>query len=1696
MNKIYKILLIMLSAVSLATGLSAQSSYVFSPTIGQYTNTESGTISASRINYSACCNAAGSMDWQKGHVKVGVFQFSSSGQLTIRVAKTSGYYSYGNTFKIFIRDSWTGDIVKCQQFTITSTTQDYVTLTMPIPWQNYGNSIRSLRVFLRTNDGTYNFYAGEIRIACIQEEEPDPNSSCNCPNNVTQLTASSGTFDDGCPNGEYANNCEALYLLQPADASSITLSFTELDLETNYDFLYIYDGPSTNAPLLAELTGNDIPTPISSSGGSMLVKFESDYSVSYQGFSAIYTSETTPGCLCQAHTNLSSPSASINDGSGAAGDYLNNTDCQWHIHVPGADHFIIEFTELQTESGYDQVGIFAGGSISSPLVTSVSGLTIPAPILVPGDQVTIRFVTDGSVVTDGWTLHYEASMLPLGCSWTDCSSNDCGDGIIFNSGQLHEAVSYLCAHNIIDDGNNGNLLRPEDPISRAELCKITLLALYDGYPNIPEFFPSDFYPSVYIDLQDSTTFYYRFAKALLYLQYNDDTTPFDRNRACFDPAGEVSRNMILKVLLQTYDISPSSPSGSNPFTDFNPDQPGWGYAKRAYELEITTETEFRPYSVCTRAEAFMFLYRILTNPNISIPVPTSSDWYVPNNLSPETLDALKSIEKGSFEYYEKSCLHVEGYIPLDFAIMYESYLTDLPSDLSPLKPMGKNTAWTHSFNSYINVIENPYTHDEYLILHLGTDGIYMYKKAANSASIERLTDGDYNVLEPDGANAYSLTTPDQMVYIFTKLNEKAIFYLTALKNRFNDQISLSYSNAVKPGFKRLNSVSDGVSTLNFTYKPGTDFVASVTDPIRTVSFDYNADSVLMSYTNAKGGVTMFSHGTLPENENLLLSITLPKGNVISNEYSNRLLIASTQVGTASSYTSNVIPNVAISHDINYATGSYTSNVTTGGITTHYVMNSKGRTIHRYGGGVDETYTYSQQHPTLPAQITNNLTSESYLYTYNTSGLTTSETHTGGGLTAQKTWTHNSTNDVTTYTDPDENTCHYSYTNGALTRAISGGGDTVIYVNDSHGLPSRVTANGVVTNYTLNNMGLVTSMSVPAENLSKSFSYDEVGRLTEAIDQSGLSKIWAYDPNDNVISETTPAGVTLMSWDANGNLISVTDALGKTTTIAYNDVDLPTSQSFGGFTREWSWHPDGLLQSVTRPDGQVLNYSYNIDRQLINDGYASYDYTAGRCSSVTKNCKTIQITHDELGRISSISFDGKVVSYMRNLSGRITAITYPDNKTVNYQRNGDGLVTAVTDWMGRVTSLEYNHGKLSKIQLPNGVETELLYDAAGRQTGLHTKRADNSVICSYTFSLDPNGNHTSETVIPYIAFPHPEAGVTNYSYNFNRITTSVGSVGSVYQHDANGNVILAGNTAMTYDLRNHLTSVVNDSTNSVFEYDGYGNRRIATRNGVIMKYVLDLENNANVLMETDVAGNVLNYYVYADDILLYRIKSNGSVHYYLYDYRGSTVALIDADGEVTNRYAYDEYGKLVYQQDSTDRNPFLYCGAYGVMREGELYYMRARYYDPTNRFLSEDGIWNTNLYTYCSNNPISYHDPTGLRQKDPWGRTDNWCVFKHSNNIIGKEILNNVKTYSKKGALYAGASVALVSVGAAVLGVVIDNPEISLFSLGGGLMLTVSAAANGAIAGYEVGFLTGTIRGIRSAIKNRFKTRNMCTNYEL
>ena len=71
--------------------------------------------------------------------------------------------------------------------------------------------------------------------------------------------------DNGGPAGPiaagYSNSLNRTITITPSDNTKKTsLHFTQMDLETDYDYLYIYDGPSTASPLIATITGEVIPS--------------------------------------------------------------------------------------------------------------------------------------------------------------------------------------------------------------------------------------------------------------------------------------------------------------------------------------------------------------------------------------------------------------------------------------------------------------------------------------------------------------------------------------------------------------------------------------------------------------------------------------------------------------------------------------------------------------------------------------------------------------------------------------------------------------------------------------------------------------------------------------------------------------------------------------------------------------------------------------------------------------------------------------------------------------------------------------------------------------------------------------------------------------------------------------------------------------------------------------------------------------------------------------------------------------------------------------------------------------------------------------------------------------------------------------------------------------------------------------------
>ena len=148
--------------------------------------------------------------------------------------------------------------------------------------------------------------------------------------------------------------------------------------------------------------------------------------------------------------------------------------------------------------------------------------------------------------------------------------------------------------------------------------------------------------------------------------------------------------------------------------------------------------------------------------------------------------------------------------------------------------------------------------------------------------------------------------------------------------------------------------------------------------------------------------------------------------------------------------------------------------------------------------------------------------------------------------------------------------------------------------------------------------------------------------------------------------------------------------------------------------------------------------------------------------------------------------------------------------------------------------------------------------------------------------------------------------------------------------------------------------------------------------------------SQVLIKTDDEGNK-TYYVYGLG-LIGQEDHDGSYRTYHFDRRGSTVALTDDTGNVTDRFQYAPYGELVYRTGTTI-TPFQFNGRYGVITDDNgLYYMRARYYNPEiKRFVNQDvkvgGIsqgQSLNRYAYANGNPVSYLDPFGLsRDEDNW-----------------------------------------------------------------------------------------------------------------
>ena len=568
-----------------------------------------------------------------------------------------------------------------------------------------------------------------------------------------------------------------------------------------------------------------------------------------------------------------------------------------------------------------------------------------------------------------------------------------------------------------------------------------------------------------------------------------------------------------------------------------------------------------------------------------------------------------------------------------------------------------------------------------------------------------------------------------------------------------------------------------------------------------------------------------------------------------------------------------------------------------------------------------------------------------------------------------------------------------------------------------------------------------------------FGYDADGRKTNTTNAAQETTFQQWDPRGQLTNWVDPASHTVQrSYDAAGNLNALFNRRGKEWVFWRDGANRLTNLITPNCLDTWQvWNDRGLLAAVRDPAQHWTTNLYDSRGRLTNvtdaAGVRRYRFDANNnLTSITNVGRASRLSwgYDAYDRMSAFTnADGYAIQYRYDANGNVSSLIYPGSRTVTYLYDSLNRLTNVTDWSGRQTALTYDlASRLTTIIRPNNTIRVLNYDAAGETTNIMEMTATGFPIAFFTLGWGNSGRVAWEFAAPLPHSNAPPARSMGY-YDDNQLW----SVNGLYvANDANGNLTGGPLTNATMDMyygynaRNQLTN----GGNLYYAYDPAGNRVAITNGAAVTRLVVNPNARlSQVLMR--VTGGTTSYYIYGQG-LLYEIRETASstnTLTYHYDYRGSTVALTDANGNVTDRIEYSAYGLTTYRAGTND-TPFLYNGRYGVMSDANgLLYMRARYYNPyICRFINADPSGfggGLNFYCYADGNPISQLDPFGL---DAWSVAGNFAE-----------------------GVAIGAGVAIVVVVAAP--VVVSAGAAAIVAGGGMLGATVSGATATTIAGAGV-----------------------------
>lgn len=518
-----------------------------------------------------------------------------------------------------------------------------------------------------------------------------------------------------------------------------------------------------------------------------------------------------------------------------------------------------------------------------------------------------------------------------------------------------------------------------------------------------------------------------------------------------------------------------------------------------------------------------------------------------------------------------------------------------------------------------------------------------------------------------------------------------------------------------------------------------------------------------------------------------------------------------------------------------------------------------------------------------------------------------------------------------------------------------------------------------------------------------FTYDADGRLSgESYTDGSADVTFVYNNDGERTSMTDATGTTNYYYDGSGNLTEVENGSGAVETYSWSPDGLATCVSYpnasgntctsrgsGSGIVTYTYEPDDNIASVTDWLGDTVSFRYNSAGQMC---WMTND------SSLTTSCSSIPVANGSV--TTSFGYDpGTGYMESSDTTTGTGATNLLDMAISSWDANGNATSVTTTVAGGTGNTDDYSFNDADQILSGPTVGSSGAYAFTGNVGGTAPPAIDTGAVSdnggSYETAVDnPEGavcwTDPSALTMPLASCGSPPSGSTQFGYDeYGALTSETPPSGDpesmAWQGESSELVCLNS------DGTSCSTSSPTSSTET-FTYDGLGRVATVSVGGALVDQpVWDGAIPNRVLADS-------NYdFIYGpgSSPLLQISKSTSSVDEILYDQRNNARAIVQLSSgsgqdSVVNYTDYDASGNAitgsggsadpqgmsVAQDGYTVTTPIGFDGTYTI---GGLDFSGSRFYSPgLGQFISVDPdvLDSGSPYSYASDNPVSFGDPTG------------------------------------------------------------------------------------------------------------------------